>query len=128
MERPAVRYDDDAPVFGIGMNAGRAEHIPAVGPGETDTARSERIRALQDQWQPRHVPSAEPAAVMAEWVQNPANRMSPLAMRIAEDPSLMPQAEMEPRSGELPRPGGLVEKVRAEAHARRELAERNRNR
>ena len=106
-------------IFGIGLHAARAEFRstdvngkPVDVTTEGDTARSERIWALQDRWVPRQLPSTEPADVMAEWMaRSPDNRMSAFARHLADDPSLMPAAEVEPGPGESPRPGGLIERM-----------------
>jgi hypothetical protein len=84
---------------------------------ETPTQRAERIDRLQLMriaGGERTAPATEPAAIFGEWMSaSPDNRMSALAMRIAEDPSLLPQAEVEPGPGQEPRPGGLLEKIAA---------------
>jgi len=108
-----------SPSFGIGLHASGAEFRsmdvngrPIDPTTETPTARAERIWALQDRWQPRQFPSAEPGDVLAEWLAaSPDNRMSRFARCVAEHPDWMPEAETEPGPGELPRPGGLVERV-----------------
>jgi hypothetical protein len=126
----------DEPVFAVGILAQRAEHRstdiagrPVDPRTEGDTARAERIWQLQDRWQPHAFPSADPVTVMQEWMaRDPANRMSAFAMKLAEDPSLMPVAEVEPHPGERPQPGGLIEKLAAQDGQRKALAARNLNR
>jgi hypothetical protein len=120
--------------FATGLHAQRAEHRstdvngrPVDPATETETARTERIRALQDRWVPRGVPSAEPGAVLSEWMAaSPANRMSAFATRLAEHPEMLPTAETEPPEGQPPRKGGLLETMHRQrseraAHARRNL-------
>jgi hypothetical protein len=75
----------DGPLFGIGANAGRAEfrHMDAQGRlidplAETETQRTERIRALQDlrvAAGPREAPPADPAGVMTEWTATVPGRV-----------------------------------------------------
>jgi hypothetical protein len=119
----------DGPAFRLGWHAERAEFRSTdvngrpVDPGaETDTQRTDRIRALQDRRMAeggRSVPSAEPGAVVTEWMDlSPDNRMSAFAMAIAADPRKMPDVEMEPRPGQAPRPGGLLERMAAQRMAR----------
>jgi hypothetical protein len=102
------------------------EHGRPVDPStETPTARAERIRALQDRWVPRELPSADPVAVLTDWMAaSPQNRMGALAAQVAEHPERLPQAEMEPRNGERPVPGGLVEKLTEQERQRRAAIER----
>ena len=103
--------------FRVGLAAERAEFRasdyagrPVDAAAETETQRTERIRALQDRWTERQLPSAEPAECVAEWMAaSPDNRMSAFAARLAENPDMMPQAESEPLPGQAPRPGGLLE-------------------
>jgi len=116
--------------FGVGLNAWRSEFRSSDYAGrpvdpvtEGDTARSERIRMLQDRWTERQLPSAEPIDVIGEWMaRNPANRMSAFAMRLAENPEMLPQAESEPAEGQAPRPGGLLARMVAERRERTALA------
>lgn len=123
-------------IFRIGLNAARAEHRstdvhgrPVDTSAETPTQRDERVRALQDRWSPHEVPSAEPHDVLAAWMaQSPDNRTSLFAKHLAEHPEWLPEMDIEPGPGELPRPGGLVEKLGAQVAARRQaLARRARN-
>lgn len=119
-------------VFAVGLNAARAEHRstdyagrPVDPAAETETARTERIRALQDRWQERGYPSADPVSVLHEWMAaSPANRTSAFAMRIAEHPDLMPDAEVEPGPGQRPKPGGLIERMASQYADRASLAQR----
>jgi len=86
---------------------------------EGDTARAERIFALQDRWTERQLPSAEPIDVIHEWMGlSPDNRMSAFARNLAEHPERLPEAESEPMDGQAPRPGGLVEQMRQTRRAR----------
>lgn len=111
--------------FGIGFNAQRAEFRasdyagrPVDPAAETETARTERIRALQDRWTERQLPSADPAECLREWAaRDPANRMSELMQRIASQPDLLPDAESE-SPGRPMRPGGLLERMSATRSAR----------
>src|SRR5271170_2608113 len=106
--------------FAIGLNATRSEHRSTdfngrpVDPGaETETQRTDRVLALQERWQPHAAPTSDPGECLQEWMAaRPENRMSSLAMRLAEDPSLLPEAEDEPGPGQAPKPGGLVERAR----------------
>lgn len=134
-----MTYPDDYPadrVFGVGIRAARAEHRstdfagrPVDPSAETETARTERIRALQDRWVPRDLPSAEPLDVLSEWMAaSPSNRMSRFAMNLAEHPEMLPQAEIEPHPGESPRPGGLLEQMASQRAQRGALARRNASR
>jgi hypothetical protein len=120
--------------FAAGLHAARAEHRstdvngrPIDPTAETETQRTERIRALQERWVPRDLPSAEPGAVLSEWMAaSPANRMSAFAMRLAENAvEMMPQAESEPGPGESPRPGGLLERMAAQRAERTRQSRRN---
>lgn len=94
---------------------------------ETPTARAERIERLQVArlaGGERGAPPVEPAQVFGEWMsRSPDNRMSALAARIAEDPSLLPEAEVEPMLGEDPRPGGLLERIAGQARRKYHLAQ-----
>ncbi len=91
---------------------------PVDAAAETETARSERIRALQDRWVPRELPSADPADCLREWMAaSPANRMSAFAMHLAEHPEMMPAAESE-APGKAPEPGGLLERMAAQRRER----------
>lgn len=119
------------PVFRAGWHAERAEFRstdangrPVDPAAETDTARTDRIRALQDRRLAeggRAVPSAEPTAVLTEWMaQSAANRMSGLSQWVAEHGRLPVSVEMEPLPGRAPgepggapRPGGLLSQMRA---------------
>ncbi len=113
-------------IFGIGLHAAGVQFRstdyagrPVDPSAETETQRNDRIRALQDRWQPRELPSAEPAEIMREWLAaSPDNRMSAFARHLADDPSLMPAAEVEPGPGESPRPGGLLERMEAQRQDR----------
>lgn len=118
---------NDGPVFRAGLAANGAQfrstdvNEKPVDPGsETDTQRSERIRALQDMRMaqgPREIPSAEPAQIMREWfAASPDNRMSKFAQSLTENPEFMPRMEMEPGPGERPKPGGLYEKAAQRAN------------
>jgi hypothetical protein len=119
--------------FRVGIGAERAEFRstdvngrPVDPSTEGDTARTERIRALQDRWQPRAFPSAEPIDIMTEWLAaSPDNRMSGLARKLAENPDLLPVAETEPHPGQHPQPGGLIEKLAAQDGQRQAMARRN---
>jgi hypothetical protein len=78
--------------------------------GESPEARTARVLAAQDQWVPRHV-ATDPAAIMAEWMTDPENRMSALANRLA-DPAMESSLEVEVyREGEPPIPGGLRDRM-----------------
>lgn len=111
---------DDAPIFRAGLAASRAEFRstdvrgrPVDASAELPTQRAERIRDLQDQRMamgPREAPSAEPGAVLREWLAaSPDNRMSAFAEYIAGGSVLI--CEIEPGPGERPVPGGLYEQV-----------------
>ena len=114
-------------VFGIGLHASGAEFRssdvngrPIDPTAETETQRSDRIRALQDRWTPRDLPSADPVDVISEWMAaSPDNRMSRFAANLAEHPELLPAAESEPG-----KPGGLIERMAAQRAQRNALARR----
>jgi hypothetical protein len=90
---------------------------------EGDSARTDRVRALQARWQEREIPSTNPATILAEWLAaSPGNRMSALAMRLADHPELVPLAEVE---SDPPTPGGLIERLRKESAERYAAAHRN---
>jgi hypothetical protein len=120
----------DGPLFGIGLNVSKTEfrHSDVNGrpidpSTETETARSERIRALQERWVPREIPSAEPADVLREWMAaSAANRTSAFALAVAEHPERIPVAELEPGPGQQPRPGGLIERMAAQRAGRLDSA------
>jgi hypothetical protein len=118
-------------VFRVGLNAARAEFRstdiagrPVDAVHELPTARTERIEQLQERWQPRGVPSSDPRDVMVEWLRNPVNRMSAFAMRLGEQPDLMPDAEIEPGPGQRPQPGGLIERIASQREASMATARR----
>jgi hypothetical protein len=104
------------PAFGIGQNARGAEfrHSDVNGRpidprSEGDTARSERIWALQDRWQEHAPPVTDGYDVLREWMAaSPANRMSKFAQNIAEHGVYGFDVETEPGPGEAEagRPGG----------------------
>jgi hypothetical protein len=112
--------------FGAGLRALRFEHRstdyagrPVDPSAETETQRTERIRALQDRWVERQPPATDPAGVLREWMaQSAEHRMSRFAQRLAEDPTLMPEAESEPHPGQAPIPGGLIERLAAQRAAK----------
>ena len=118
----------DGGLFGIGHHAAGAEFRstdvhgrPVDTASETETARTERILALQDRRMAegdRGVPSADPAAILVEWMAaSPDNRMSPYAQSIAEHPERMPAAEVFTEVS-TPQRGGLLERMAAMRRAR----------
>jgi len=116
-----------APGGGVEFRASDEYGRPVDVSAETPTQRTERIERLQQlriAAGERMAPPVEPVSVMREWMANPANRQSALAARIAQDPSLMPRAELEPGPGQSPQPGGLIEQMQAEHRQRRGLMER----
>jgi hypothetical protein len=85
--------------------------------GEGLADRIERITRAQDAWTPHEVPR-DPAAVHAEWMARPENRMGPLANSLATDH--YSSIEMEAFGpGHVPEPGGLIEKMTAQVNAKR---------
>ena len=97
----------DGPLFGVGLNVGRAEFrstdlagSPVDVAAETETARTERVLKLQDRRVadgPREGPlSASPVAIINELcMHDPDMRMSAFVLRLAQDPSLVPVMAIE---------------------------------
>ena len=121
-------YGAELPVFRAGLNAERAEfrasdvHGRPIDPAaETETARSERIRMLQDRRGadgPREAPPASPAGILAELItRDPGTRMSGFARHLAESPELMPRADVI-LPGRPLTPGGLAEEMAGMSAAR----------
>jgi len=88
---------------------------------ETETARAERIRMLQDRRtadSPRSAPATSPASILAELItRDPQTRMSKFAAHLAEFPELMPRADVI-LPGRPLTPGGLAEEMAAVSAAR----------
>ena len=101
-------YGEELPAFRAGLRAStRAEfrhsdvHGRPIDPAaETETARAERIRMLQDRRTadgPRSAPATSPAGILAELItRDPQSRMSRFAAHLAEFPELMPRGGRAP--------------------------------
>ena len=117
-------YGEELPAFRAGLHAStRAEfrhsdvHGRPIDPAaETETARAERIRMLQDRRTadgPRSAPATSPAGILAELItRDPQSRMSKFAAHLAEFPELMPRADVL-LPGRPLTPGGLAQEMGA---------------